>query len=143
MIRKSILLGILTIVLGTVGCAQKTKNDVLKTTITAFALAADQSDTIAFNKLLDNNFRIVMNRAFGSKEVSIVPKAIYLQKIASKEWGGTPRVVTIHAIDQNGTTAYAKVTLKGQKMTFTSLLILIEDVNGNWKVIEDCPVIAK
>ena len=33
----------------------------------------------------DENYRIVMNQLFGSTEVSVVPKSLYLEKINSKD----------------------------------------------------------
>ena len=50
-------------------------------------------------------------------------------------------LLTIHSILINGTVAHAKVTLKGEKMTFTSLLTFLKDASGKWLIISDAPMI--
>lgn len=114
----------------------------IKKAIEEFAAAADRSDVAALENCLDLNFRIVMNQLFGSKEVSVVPRSVYLQKIASKEWGGDKRAVTVLDVVVNGNTATAKVMFEGAKMSFASLLVLVEDANGAWKIVSDVPVMG-
>ena len=82
-----------------------------------------------------------MNRLFGSKEVSIMSKSVYLEKIKSKEFGGDERSLSIHSITINGTTALAKVSFLGKKMTFVSLLSLVKNANGSWLLINDMPMV--
>ena len=136
----------LTLVIGllvaTILPAQNTKNDMkeIKEVITAFAKAGDTNDTQKLDQYLDSNFRIVMNQLFGSKDVMIVDKSAYMTKIASKEWGGDQRELEFESITINGTSASAKVIMKGSKSTFSSLITLIKNSEGKWKLVGDAPV---
>ncbi len=114
----------------------------IKKTISSFSKAGDKNDAVLLDNYLDTNYRVVMNRLFGSKEVNILSKAIYLDKIKSKEFGGDQRQLTFNEIVVNGTTATAKVVFKGTKMTFTSLLTLLKDSSGDWKLVCDVPVVS-
>ena len=127
------------VLLGTVGLTQKSETNAIKEVIAAFALAGDNNDAASMEEYLDDNFRIVMNRLFGSKTVSVMPRAAYLAKIKAGELGGDKRKVTVEEIMMNGAVASAKVTLEGTKMTFTSLLTLIRDESGSWKLVSDVP----
>ena len=114
----------------------------IKKVIIEFAKAGDENNVLKLELCLDTNYRVVMNQLFGSSEVAVVPRTVYLQKIKSKEWGGDNRTATIKSIEVNGKTAMAKVIFKGEKMTFVSLMTLVKDAKGNWKLVSDVPVIS-
>ncbi len=117
--KKSIL--VLLIAMAGVGAsAQENEEKGIKTLITNFAKAADNNNVTELETYLDENYRIVMNRLFGSEAVSVISKADYLAKIESKEWGGDKRKVEVHSVTINGNTPSAHVTLKGEKATFIS-----------------------
>jgi Putative lumazine-binding len=92
--------------------------------------------------VLDPGFRIVMNRMFGSTQVDIMDRQLYLSKISSGEFGGEMRASTIEQVNVNGNTATALVKLAGAKMTFTSTLVLVQDADGRWRIVSDVPVIG-
>ena len=128
--------------LSTVGCqSQSDEVNAIKETAQRFSKAGDANNVEELSAVLDENYRIVMNQLFGSKEVSVVPRSVYLQKIQSKEWGGDSRKLTFGTITVNGNSACAQVVMTGKKSTFRSLLILIKDGEGNWKLISDLPVV--
>ncbi len=112
----------------------------IKSVITKFMKAGDDNDAKTMNTLLDPNYRIVMNQLFGSKEVVILPRAAYIEKIKNKEFGGDKRQITFDNIVMNGNTAVAKVTASGNKGTMISLLALVQDTKGNWLLVSDTPV---
>ena len=125
-----------------IGCnAQSSEENSIEQTIIGFSKAGDRNDSDELADYLDDNYRIVMNRMFGSSEVSIMPKDVYLEKIKSKEYGGDNRKVSIEAITLNGNTASAKVTFIGTKMTFVSILNLIKEEDHHWKIVSDVPVV--
>lgn len=121
--------------------AQSSDKKAIKQTITAFSKAGDTNDADKLATYLDDNYRIVMNRLFGSTEVAVMPKEVYLEKIETKEYGGDDRKVKIGPIALNGTTASAKVSFIGTKMTFVSLLTLIKDGSNQWKIVSDVPIV--
>lgn len=122
--------------------AQTSDERAIKKVIVEFMIAGDQNDTPKLDNCLDDNYRVVMNQLFGSTEVMVIPKSVYLQKIKSKEWGGDKRTADIQKITINGNTAMAKVVFKGEKMTFNSLMTLVKDVDGKWKLVSDVPVVV-
>jgi len=144
--KKQIL--ILTVsAMSFLGCQaqSETKKDPemkkIEQTIHAFSKAGDSQDAVRLDALLDDNYRIVMNRLFGSPDVSVMPKSVYLDKIKAKEFGGDKREVTIDDIIVNNTIATAKATFKGEKMTFISNLQLIQNAAGDWKLVSDIPFV--
>jgi hypothetical protein len=118
---------------------QETGVEEVKKTIMQFATAADYQDPIILEEVLDTNFRVVMNRLFGSEGVTIMPREVYLAKIKNKEFGGDKREVTISNVTINGNTANALVSFKGGKMTFVSTLLLVLTKEGKWKLVADLP----
>jgi ketosteroid isomerase-like protein len=122
--------------------AQSSESQAIKKVIIAFAKAGDNNDATTLGKYLDTNYRVVMNRLFGSTEVSVMPREVYLDKIKSKEFGGDDRKLKIEDINVNGTNASTKVTFKGSKMTFVSIILLVKDGNGQWKLISEVPMVS-
>ena len=141
--KKFMLIGILGLMVTANIYAQKSDVQLIEETVFEFAKAGDNQDVKAFEKILDVNYRVVMNRLFGGDKVAVLPRSVYLDKIKNKEFGGDKREVTIHNITINGTTANVKVTLKGEKMIFTSLLTLAKNGVGEWLLISDVPVLNK
>lgn len=105
-----------------------------------FALMGEQQDAEQLNDLLHDEFRIVMNQLFGSKEVSIMTKQLYLQKIKDKEFGGDKKTVVLSDLSILGNNASAKVQFKGEKTSFTSLIHFVRNIMDEWKLIEEIPV---
>jgi len=140
--KKIILIGLIGLFISTTSHAQKTEEKAVRHVIIAFSEAGDNNDSKKLSAYLDDNYRIVMNRLFGSEEVSIMSKSVYLEKIRAKEFGGDKRTVTIENLIINGASAVAKVVFKGEKMTFISLITLIKDKNGKWKLVSEIPIVS-
>lgn len=113
----------------------------IEATINGFLAAGDKNDSEQIATYIDNNYRVVMNQLFGSTDIMIVSKDMYVAKIASKEWGGDTRQVTIENIQINGNTASAHVISTGSKATFISTMILVKNSDGIWKLISDIPIV--
>ena len=136
----------MTVVLATIAIitarAQKPNDEqAVREVITHFAQSADQQNEDILDDLLDANFRVVMNRLFGSSEVSVLTKDAYLGKIRNKEWGGEPRKIRIEDLTIMGNTAYAKVAFRGSQASFVSLLQFIKTKEAHWKLISDLPTL--
>ncbi|MGB3467736.1 MAG: nuclear transport factor 2 family protein [Cyclobacteriaceae bacterium] len=140
--KKLIMMSILAMFGFFMVSANTGEEKAIERVINVFSKAGDKNDVSALEACLDDNYRVVMNQLFGSEAVTVIPRSVYLQKIGSKEWGGDHRTAIIEKISVNGNTAVAKVNFKGEKMTFKSLIMLIKDANGQWKLISDTPVIA-
>ena len=139
--KKLIFSSVLMLIASINAFTQGQDEKAIKELITAFSLAGDQNDAVALDNYLDDHYRVVMNRLFGSKEVSIMNKEVYLEKIRNKEFGGDNRKVNIEQITLNGTTATVKVLLEGSKMSFNSLITLVKDEENKWKLISDVPIV--
>lgn len=139
--KKMFLMGIFALFTAVCCTAQTSDEKAIKQTILEFSKAADTNDADKLATYLDDNFRIVMNRLFGSTEVSVMSKEVYLDKIKTKEFGGEKRKVEIESITLNGATASGKVSFVGTKMTFVSILTLIKDGNNQWKIVSDVPIV--
>lgn len=144
-------IGILMLIVFAMSCsASKNQNQVkmnpenkkITSVIVAFSKAGDVNNAKELSNYLDDNYRVVMNRLFGSKSVSVMSKAEYVEKIETKVFGGDKRVVTVEQIIMNGTTAVAKVVFKGEKATFHSLMTLLKDASGRWLLVSDTPTVA-
>ncbi|MFS4449707.1 nuclear transport factor 2 family protein [Maribacter sp. 2307UL18-2] len=139
--NRIILMGIFALFMSA-GCnAQSSDEKAIKETIIAFSKAGDKNDADKLATYLDDNYRIIMNRLFGSSDVSVMNKDTYLEKIKTKEYGGDNRKVEIETIVLNGSNASAKVSFIGSKMTFISTIILIKDEKNGWQLVSDVPVV--
>jgi len=136
---SSIMMTVFGTMVFSIAQGQETGVEEVKKTIMQFATAADYQDPIILEEVLDTNFRVVMNRLFGSDGVTIMPREVYLTKIKNKEFGGDKREVTISNVTINGNTASALVSFKGSKMTFVSTLLLVLTIEGKWKLVADLP----
>ncbi|WP_421896845.1 nuclear transport factor 2 family protein [Marinoscillum sp.] len=125
----------------TSACHQQSADEkAINKTIHTFSKAGDEYDAGLLELTLDTNFRIVMNRLFGSPDVSIMPREVYLEKIRTKEYGGDSRQVQVESVNINETTACARVRFIGREMTFVSILNLVKDPRGVWKLVSEMPV---
>jgi CRISPR/Cas system CSM-associated protein Csm3 (group 7 of RAMP superfamily) len=139
--KTKMMIGLMSLMASFSAQASTSDFDAIEQTIRLFAKAGDENNADELAKYLDANYRIVMNQLFGSTEVTVMTREVYLEKIRTKEFGGDKREVTIEDITLNGKTANAKVMLKGTKMTFVSMMSLVKDSQGVWKLISDTPVI--
>jgi Putative lumazine-binding len=130
----------LTTMLASTAFAQSEKVTVEKT-IALFAQAADTRNVEQLRQVLHDEFRVSMNRLFGSNTLSIMPKAVYLQMIEEGKLGGEKRIITILGTDISQNTASATVIFKGKTLTFQSYLQLVKTEAGQWQVLGDLPTI--
>ncbi|PCE66629.1 nuclear transport factor 2 family protein [Sediminicola luteus] len=126
--------------LGALSHAQDTEK--IRTLIQNFSEAGDRQDAAELDQYLHPHYRIVMNRLFGSHELTIMDKSTYLDKIKRKEFGGDQRKVIVEEPKLNGNTAYAKVRFVGKQMQFNSLILAVKDGQGNWFLLSESPVVV-
>lgn len=108
-----------------------------------FAKSADQQNVSKMEKILHKDFRALLNRLFGSKDLSVTNKATYLSLLEAKKIGGDDRKVIINSMDIKGSNAYVQATFHGKKLIFETYLLLVESENGTWQIVNDMPVIEK
>lgn len=108
-------------------------------TVEQFVKNADKRDIKGVDAVLHSNFRAIVNRLFGSEEVSIMDKALYLDLLKQGKIGGDERKIMIESIHFEGNNAFVKATLDGKKSVFHTFIQLVEEVSGEWKIISDMP----
>ena len=108
-----------------------------------FSAASDQQSAEKLEAVLHPQFRAVVNRLFGSEEVSLMDKAVYLQLIKDRKIGGDQRDVHILQMEVVGNNATVRAILAGKAMHFTTFISLVKNVDGSWQVIGDFPHIQQ
>jgi ketosteroid isomerase-like protein len=119
----------------------KAESKKIQAAITQWAQAADLQNAEAAGAFLDDNYLIVMNRLFGSAEVATMDKTTYLQMLREKKFGGDPRILKFKRITVTGSIASVQLEMTGSKLQFRSFIQLIQDPQGNWKLVSDVPYI--
>lgn len=141
MLKTFVGIMMLLFTIGFQAADEKTDKKEIKASVTLFAKHADEQDVAAMDALLDDQFRTLINRLFGSNTLSFLGKPTYLQLLEDKKIGGDERKVIIHAIDITGNNASVKATFEGKKQSFTSYLLLAKTEAGAWKIATDMPSI--
>ncbi|NOS55262.1 MAG: DUF4440 domain-containing protein [Cyclobacteriaceae bacterium] len=108
-----------------------------------FAKAGDLRDVAQLKNLLHDDFRLAMNRLFGSETVTLLTKSAYLKMIEDGKLGGDSRSVQILSIDITENNAAVKVAMKGKALTFQSYYHMVKNAAGQWKLINDLPFASK
>lgn len=109
----------------------------------AFCEGADHRDVDRLDGVLHANYRAIVNQAFGANEVQLMDKPMYLDLIKKKVIGGDTREVTILSIDVEDKIAVVKAKFAGKQLNFTTFIQVVHDVDGEWRVMSDMPVIEK
>ncbi len=133
------------LLMGSITAQAQQTDDLAKieTVVRAFSSAGDQQDATRLDKILHPQYRAIVNRLFGSPDLSLMDKALYLQLIADKKIGGDTREVFILQTDIEGNTAFVKAILNGKVLRFTTLVSLVKLPDGTWQIISDMPEIEK
>ena len=114
--------------------------DAITKTVNSYVLAGDQNDITSLESLLHKEYRVLMHTA-SKDETAVVPRAVYIDKIKSKEWGGDTRQLSILNIDvYQGNTAEVKVALDGA-MNMRNYLSLVKTSKG-WQLVQDMVFIS-
>lgn len=106
-----------------------------------FARAADEADGTKLQRLLHEQFRVVINQFGEKKETTVWDKTAYLGLIRDGVIGGTSRTTSIEEVTVLEHIAYVRMRSESAKARFTSLLIMTKDLEGNWQVLSDAPYV--
>lgn len=141
--KKSVIICVLTLLAMTQTVAQTTDKQAVTAVVQQFATAADAQDTKAISLLLDDNFRVVVNRLFGSDKVAVLTKETYLAMMADKKLGGDKSEVQINSLEMQGNNAMVNTLFTGAKMKMQMFLHLVKNSEGEWKIVDDLPAIVE
>ncbi len=119
--------------------------DIMEVTklVHAFSKNSDERNIDKMDNILHQNYRTIVNQAFGSDEIQLMNKTNYLDLLKRKVIGGDKRSVIILSIDMEENNAVVKAKFTGKKLIFTTFIQLVKDSAGKWKIISDLPIIQK
>jgi Putative lumazine-binding len=140
---KNQFLTLIVITMTSVLAVAQSDKVLIEQTINQFAKAGDERDIVKLKTLLHDDFRIAMNRLFGSEKVDFLTKPTYIKMMEEGKLGGDNRIVKIQSVDITENNAAVKVSLKGKALTFQSYYHLVKNVAGQWQIINDLPFASK
>ncbi len=117
--------------------------DKISDAIHLFVKGADQRDLKKIESVLHPQFRAVVNRLFGSADVTVMNRALYLDLLKQEKIGGDDRTIKIKSIDLEGNNAVVKATFLGKETRFDTYIQLVKDTEGKWWLVSDMPSITK
>lgn len=116
------------------------EQEKVESAIFQFAQAGDERNIEQLQtSILQEEFKVTINRIFGSDKLTMLSKSAYIQMIKDGKLGGDKRTVEILSLDITKGNAIAKVKLTGSKMTFTSYYLLVKNGEGQWQLLHDLP----
>lgn len=110
----------------------------IKTAIEAFVKAGDNHDTAVLGNVLHSGFQNIQDGFFDEGGIFVFSKEDYIELIRTGKFGGNPRSIDYHSIEQSGNIAIAQVRLESQYLIFHSLILCVCD-KGHWKIISNTP----
>jgi Putative lumazine-binding len=140
---KNQLAALAIMVIMSVPALAQTDKASIEQVVNQFAKAGDQRDVTQLKTLLHDEFRLAMNRLFGSETVTLLTKEAYIKMMEDGKLGGDDRTVQILSVDITQNNAAVKVALKGKALTFQSYYHLVKNGAGQWQLINDLPFASK
>lgn len=140
---KNQFLIFIAIIMTSISTMAQSDQVLIEQLVNQFAKTGDQRDVAKLKNLLHDDFRIAMNRLFGSEKVDLLTKSTYLKMMEDGKLGGDNRTVQILSIDITQNNAAVKVALKGKALTFQSYYHMVKNVAGQWQLINDLPFATK
>lgn len=112
----------------------------IKKAIEAFVKGGDTNDSNLLDKVVHPQFQNIQDGFFEEKGIYIFSKSEYLELVAKKTFGGSPRTIRYESVEQAGNIAIVKVELESEYLLFSSTIICVR-VEDKWKVINNIPII--
>ncbi|WP_347217894.1 nuclear transport factor 2 family protein [Chryseobacterium sp.] len=112
----------------------------IKQAIEQFIKGGDNNDTALLEEILHENYQNIQDGFFDKSGIFIIPKQEYIGLVRDKIFGGKPRQITYHFLEQKNNIAYAQLSLESSALRFSSLITCVQE-NGKWQVITNIPSI--
>lgn len=112
----------------------------IKHAIEQFIKGGDHSDAKLLQEILHKEYQNIQDGFFDKPGIFIIPKQEYIGLVRDKIFGGKPRQITYHFVEQKNNIAYAQVSLESSALRFSSLITCVQE-NGKWQVITNIPSI--
>ena len=109
--------------------------------VTDFVKAGDQNDRVALSRILHPQYQNVQDGFFAEQGLFQISKARYIDLVGGGTFGGSPRSIEIHAIEEFGDhMAVVETTLESESLIFSSKIVTVRD-QGDWQVLFNFPKI--
>lgn len=112
----------------------------IKKAIEAFVKGGDTNDSNLLDKVVHPQFQNIQDGFFEEKGIYIFSKSEYLELVAKKTFGGSPRAIRYESVEQSGNIAIVKVELESEYLLFSSTIICVR-VEDKWEVINNIPIV--
>lgn len=112
----------------------------IKQAIEKFIKGGDNSDPLLLEEVLHKDYQNIQDGFFDKQGIFIIPKQEYIGLVRDRIFGGKPRTITYHSIEQKNNIAYAQVSLESSALLFSSFITCVRE-NGIWQVITNIPSI--
>ncbi|MGH1516541.1 nuclear transport factor 2 family protein [Chryseobacterium sp. JK1] len=112
----------------------------IKQAIEKFIKGGDNSDPSALEEILHPQYQNIQDGFFEKPGIFVISKENYVQLVRDKVFGGKPRDITYHSIEQKNNIAYATVSLESPTHEFSSLITCVQE-EGKWRIITNLPSI--
>jgi hypothetical protein len=123
--------------------AQTSDKQQIETAINAFAKAGDDRNDAELQTILNENFRVIVNRFPTPDKTASLTKEAYIGLIKAKKIGGDARKVNILSVDVMTHSAMAKVIFESEKAKFTSYLSYVLTKDKKWELVADLALMEK
>lgn len=138
----TLLVGLMLTVNTTQAQSKKADRAAIEKTLHAFNKAGNTPDPEALENLLHDQFRVVLNRAFGGNDVSIMDKQTYIGMIRDGKIGGVERSLKIEDIDVMDHMASVKAVMENDKLVFHTRWLLVKNPENQWVLVSDAPLVT-
>jgi len=114
----------------------------IRQTIEKFIKAGDTSDPELLEQVLHPKYTNIQDGFFDKPGIYVISKEEYIQLVRDQVFGGQPRTIVYHLLEQKSNIAYARVSLESPVLRFVSLITCVRE-NGKWQVISNIPTIEQ
>ncbi|WP_221418025.1 nuclear transport factor 2 family protein [Fulvivirga kasyanovii] len=119
------------------------KKENVENVVKQFVQGANQRLVEQVDSVLDDNFRAVVNRAFGNDRLMLISKPVYLDMLSEGKLGGDNRTIEFLWTDITGNNALVKARLTGKATVFTTYISLVRNKENQWLIVSDQPHIEQ
>ncbi|REC72678.1 hypothetical protein DRF60_20015 [Chryseobacterium elymi] len=114
----------------------------IRQAIEKFIKGGDTNDTTLLEQVLHQNYQNIQDGFFDQPGIFVISKEEYIRLVRDKVFGGKPRTVIYHSLEQKNNIAHAKVSLESPTLRFSSLITCVLE-HGKWLVINNIPTIEQ
>jgi hypothetical protein len=107
-----------------------------------FIKAGDTNDIQLLDRVLHKDYQNVQDGFFDKPGLYQFSKEEYKRLVGEKTFGGVPRTIKIHTIEEYGShLAVVNVTLESEALLFNSVIVVVRE-RSDWQILNNFPKIV-